>query len=188
MSDAPSAAPILTLEPLIDAVRDGAAAAGWDFSGIQKTTSTEFDGRWSGESTRSAYVFFHRADFPASSIDVFLDETSSKGLRGNLALVSDVRPLWEIESVPDAVARLAELGRAHLPEGYRTPVTLRLRLADPTEDPGESELEARQKLILPSSAVRAGHDAVAGVTETTLRAFTALLQDPRAGQVLDLDG
>src|SRR5262245_13467535 len=82
---------ILTLEPLVDAVREGVeAAGGWELSGLQKTTSLEFEGRWEGESTRSAYLFFHasgRAD--AASIDVYLDETS-RGLTGNLALVVDV--------------------------------------------------------------------------------------------------
>ena len=53
---------ILTLEPLVDAVREGVESAGWHLSGLQKTTSLEFEGRWEGESTRSAYLFFHRAD------------------------------------------------------------------------------------------------------------------------------
>ena len=56
-------------------------------SGLQKTTSHQFEGRWQGESSRSAYLFFHddaRPDYV--SIDVFLDETT-RGLKGNLALV-----------------------------------------------------------------------------------------------------
>src|SRR4051812_43482453 len=54
------ASPILTLEPLIEAVRQGLEAAGWALSGLQKTTSHEYAGRWDGESSRSAYLFFHR--------------------------------------------------------------------------------------------------------------------------------
>ena len=49
-----------TLEPLIDAVRDGVEGKGWSLSGLQKTSSTEFEGRWAGQTTRSAYLFFHR--------------------------------------------------------------------------------------------------------------------------------
>ena len=39
---------VLTLEPLIDAVRDGVEATGWALSGLQKTTSHEYAGRWEG--------------------------------------------------------------------------------------------------------------------------------------------
>ena len=53
----PNEGPLLTLEPLLDAVRLGVEDAGWTLSGLQKTTSHEFDGRWAGESTRSAYLF-----------------------------------------------------------------------------------------------------------------------------------
>ena len=76
------ARPLLTLEPLIEAVQDGITRSGWVLSGLQKTTSPRFEGRWQGESSRSAYLFFHddaRPDFV--SIDVFLDETT-KGLKG----------------------------------------------------------------------------------------------------------
>ena len=178
--------PLLTLEPFSDAVRTGADEAAWAFSGMQKTTSTEFDGRWDGEETRSAYLFFHHPRHPACSVDVFLDETA-RGLRGNLALVADVRPLWELVSVPDALRRLADLTRDHLPSGYRTPVTLRLRLADPDEDAVESELEARLKLVIPRVATEAGAGAVAALVSSTLRAFETILADPGAAAVLDLD-
>ncbi len=35
---------LLTLEPLIDAVREGVEAEGWELSGLQKTTSHQFEG------------------------------------------------------------------------------------------------------------------------------------------------
>lgn len=186
MSPSPTRDPILTLEPLADAVREGAEGTGWAFSGMQKTTSMEFDGRWDGEETRSAYLFFHHDSFPASSVDVYLDETTS-GLRGNLALVADVRPLWEIPSVPEAVAGLSMLARRHLPEGFRTPVTVRLRLSDPSEDPIESELETRIKLVIPKVAIEAGGGAVAALVSTVLRAYEGLLLDPDADGWLDLE-
>ena len=81
--------PILTLEPLLEAVKEGLEGAGWELSGLQKTTSYEFEGRWAGDSSRSAYLFFHSEEVPEwVSLDVFLDETS-RGLKGNLALVVD---------------------------------------------------------------------------------------------------
>ena len=70
-------ASFLTLEPLIDALREAIEAAGWSLSGLQKTTSHQFEGRWEGESTRSAYLFFHRADGPDfASVDGYLDATA----------------------------------------------------------------------------------------------------------------
>ncbi|MEE8147462.1 MAG: hypothetical protein V3T24_07665, partial [Longimicrobiales bacterium] len=90
-----SSTPVMTLEPLLEAVQDGIERAGWALSGLQKTTSLQFEGRWEGESTRSAYLFFHREGLPDwVSLDVFLDETS-KGLKGNFALVIDGPELGE---------------------------------------------------------------------------------------------
>ena len=99
--------PLLTLEPFLDAVREGLEEAGWELSGLQKTTSFEFEGRWAGDSSRSAYLFFHRPDVPDwASVDAFLDETS-RGLKGNLALVLDGPVLTEI---PDPASAMATRG------------------------------------------------------------------------------
>lgn len=79
--------PLLTLEPLLEVVREGVSNAGWELSGLQKTTSHQFQGLWDGKNSRSAYLFFHNDRMPdCVSVDVFLDETT-KGLRGSLALV-----------------------------------------------------------------------------------------------------
>lgn len=176
-----------TLEPLIDAVREGVEGRGWTLSGLQKTSSTEFEGRWAGQTSRSAYLFFHRDDLETVSIEGYLDETS-RGLRGNLGLVADVRPLWELASVPRALDGLAELARAHLPEGYDTPLTLRLRLPKADEPAREAELEARIKLRIPRAAVEAGASAVSALASAAVEAFEVLLADGRAGEVLDLAG
>lgn len=184
--------PLLTLEPLLAAVRDGVERAGWSLSGLQKTTSQEFEGRWAGASTRSAYLFFHR-DGVASSVDVFLDETD-RGLQGNLALVVDLEELARLPDPADVVATLARLADTHLPEGYRAPVTLRLRLPDarapgvrdgglptsPATLSSELELEARLKLRIPAAALEAGASAVSALASTTVRSFERLVDDPRA--------
>lgn len=171
-------ASILTLEPLVDAVRDGVERAGWQLSGLQKTTSYQFEGRWTGERSRSAYLFFHKADVrDATSVDVYLDETS-RGLQGNLALVVDGAALGELGE-PQAV--LGALGRAaagHLPDGYRTPVTLRYRLADGGDDPRDASSEIRFKLRIPRVAVDAGASAVTALATAAVRAFEALAADP----------
>lgn len=187
MSEDDSPRSLDTLEPLIDAVRSGVESRGWTLSGLQKTSSTEFEGRWAGQTSRSAYLFFHRDDLETVSIEGYLDETI-RGLRGNLGLVADVRPLWELSSVPRALDGLAELARTHLPEGYDTPLTLRLRLPRADEPARESELEARIKLRIPRAAVDAGASAVTALASAAVQAFEALLEDEEAGVVMDLAG
>jgi hypothetical protein len=177
--------PILTLEPLVDAVRDGVEASGWQLSGLQKTTSHQFEGKWAGDSTRSAYLFFHRADGPDwASVDVYLDETS-RGLSGNLALVVDGCALAELGDVDGALHMLGGITRAYLPEAYRTPITLRLRLADPLADPGTADSEVRFKLRIPRAALDAGPGAVTDLARDTAGRFTRMLEAAELRSLLD---
>lgn len=174
----PAASPLLTLEPLIEAVREGVEARGWALSGLQKTTSHQFEGRWAGDSTRSAYLFFHRPGVGDDvSVDVFLDETS-QGLFGNLALVVDARPLGEVGEVGAALGALGRLAGATLPEGFRTPVTLRFRSEDGDRPPEEAATEIRFKLRIPRAALEAGTPAVVSLCRATVEAFETLLADP----------
>jgi len=175
---------ILTLEPLIDAVSDGVREAGWTLSGLQKTSSTEFEGEWAGQTTRSAYLFFYREEQEVASIEGYLDETD-RGLRATLSLVVDMRPVWEHPSVPAALERVGRLSDRHLPDGYRTPIVIRLSLAQAGEPASEAELQSRIKLRIPRAAIEAGPDSVVAVVATTVRAFERLLHDPEAPEVLD---
>ena len=184
MSDGPSAEGILTLEPLLEAVRQGLTEAGWDLSGLQKTTSYEFEGRWAGDSSRSAYLFFHRQGVPDwISIDVFLDETS-RGLKGNLALVLDGPPLGEMPNPEAALRTLARVATQHLPGGYRIPLTVRYRLPDPDGDPVEADTEIRIKLYLPRKAIGEGAAAVIGLTRAVADAYLGALAAPELGPFL----
>ena len=65
--------PLLTLEPIIEAIQDGITRSGWVLSGLQKTTSHQFRrslGR--GELTQRPTFFFHDDKGPDFvSIDVF---------------------------------------------------------------------------------------------------------------------
>jgi len=168
--------PILTLEPLIDAVQEGVLAAGWLLSGLQKTTSHQFEGRWDGESTRSAYLFFHLDAGPQDvSIDVYLDETS-RGLLGNMALVVDLLDLEDLGRVQTAFGVLGELSEASLPSGHRTPLSLRLRLREAGDDPAATEAQVRFKLQLPRATIGAGRSAVGELVQDTVRAFEVLLE------------
>lgn len=179
---------ILTLEPLIDAVREGVEGAGWELSGLQKTTSHDFEGRWEGESTRSAYLFFHSAKAPEPvSVDVYLDETS-RGLTGNLALVVDLVPLAELGPPAEALRVLGELSERVLPRGHATPITLRLRVPDGSTRPEAAETEVRFKLRLPRSVIAAGPTAVRGLAGATLAAFEEILRAPPLLRYLAVDG
>jgi hypothetical protein len=167
---------ILTLEPLLEAVREGVEATGrWTLSGLQKTTSPQFEGRWDGEATRSAYLFFHPEDGPDFvSIDVYLDETTG-GLTGNVALVVDLAPLGR---VGDAGAALAELGRMSadaLPARHARPVTLRLRLDDAAGAAAEADTEVRFKLRIPRRTISQGSEAIRALVGESVTAFERIL-------------
>jgi hypothetical protein len=179
--------PLLTLEPFLEAVREGLEGDGWELSGLQKTTSYEFEGRWAGESSRSAYLFFHAQGMPDwVSIDVFLDETS-RGLKGNLALVVDGPELSQVGDPEKVLSHLATVARNSLPGGYRTPLTLRYRLPALGGEPGESETEYRFKLYVPSEALSAGHSAVAALAGNTARAFRGILASRELAPFLALE-
>jgi len=174
----PDGADVLTLEPLIEAVRSGVERAGWSLSGLQKTTSHHFEGRWAGDATRSAYLFFHRTDGPDwASLDVYLDETP-RGLTGDLALVVDARALGELGDPETALADLATISARELPDGYRRPLTVRLRLDGPTAAPREAETEIRFKLRIPKAAIDAGSRALDALAAETARAFGCILAAP----------
>jgi hypothetical protein len=185
VSGSGSPAPLLTLEPLLEAVREGLEGAGWELSGLQKTTSYEFEGRWEGDSSRSAYLFFHRADLPDwVSLDVFLDETT-RGLRGNLALVLDGPVMGELGPPRDVLDGLAAVAAGHLPAGYRTPITLRFRLPDPKAGSDTADTEYRMKLYIPREALKAGHSAVSALSTAVARAFEEILSSGELAQYVD---
>jgi hypothetical protein len=170
---------LLTLEPLIEAIRDGVEGAGWRLSGLQKTTSQELEGRWAGDSSRSAYLFFHHPDdHEDAGIDVYLDE-GRKGLSGNLALVLDGREFGDLGPVPPLLASLGECAVEWLPEGYAIPLTFRLR-TDPRSGGGgvDAESEVRFKIRIPQAAFRAGAGAVSALSTAAVRAFESLLRSP----------
>lgn len=168
---------LLTLEPLIDAVRAGVERVGWKLSGLQKTTSHQFEGRWEGDSTRSAYLFFHPPHGPDFvSVDVYLDETT-QGLTGNLALVVDLAQLQALGDTHDVLRELGKMSSAALPSGHRTPVTLRLRLDDGMLEPGEADVEVRFKLRLTRRTIGRGAEAIRDLATETVKAFEGILAE-----------
>jgi hypothetical protein len=169
---------ILTLELLVEAVQRGVEPAGWRLSGLQKTTSYDFEGPWEGDSTRSAYLFFHASPGPDwATLDVYLDETP-QGLSGNLALAVDARSLSELGDVTASLRALADVARSRLPQRYRTPLTLRFHLDARDADPGSAEAEIRFKVRIPRSCIASGGAAVSAMAAAAAGALRALLEDP----------
>lgn len=166
---------LLTLEPLIDAVRAGVEDAGWTLSGMQKTTSHEFEGRWAGESTRSAYLFFHqpRGRDPVS-VDVFLDETS-QGLGGNLTLAVRGPSLGALGDFTATLKELAWAANRELTRGHSTPVTLRATVPHRNAGPEDARTECRFRLVIPGVAIDAGARVVRTLSAATVKSFEALL-------------
>ncbi len=172
------ASPLLTLEPLIDAVRAGVESLGWELSGLQKTTSHQFEGRWEGESTRSAYLFFHSIDGPEwASVDVYLDETG-RGVAGNLALVADLEALGRLGLARPLMSSLAGVADRHLDSRHRRPLTLRFRIADAADEVESAETEVRFKVRIPGRVVALGAPAVETFTIESIRAFEGMLESP----------
>jgi len=172
---ASSSEPLLTLEPLLEAVREGLEGSGWGLSGLQKTTSYEFEGRWAGSSSRSAFLFFHKEGVPDwVSIDVFLDETSG-GLKGNLALVVEGPELARVGDPEAVLGGLSGVGSSRLPKGYRVPLTLKYRLSNLGADPREAETEYRFRVQIPREALAGGRAPVAELASMAARAFEGIL-------------
>ncbi len=175
---------LVTLEPLLDAVREGVEQSGWKLSGLQKTTSHEFEGRWAGESTRSGYLFFHRGDLPGSvSVEAFLDETS-RGLRGNLSLVLDGPSLGSLGGVPAVLHRVVRASAETLPEGYQIPVALRVGVPEQAVPADEAEVQFRIKFLIPDAAMEAGCSAVSALASGVVVAFERLLERPEVAELL----
>lgn len=170
--------PILTLEPLIEAVREGVEGQGWTLSGLQKTTSHQFEGRWEGDSTRSAYLFFHAPDGPDHvSVDVYLDETT-RGLTGNLALVVDLLAYGELGDAAEVLAVLGEASARELDRRNKRPITLRLRLVDAAEAVEHADTEVRLKVRIPGRVIQAGASEVQRFSREALHGFERLLAAP----------
>ena len=177
---------IYTLEPLIEAVRAGVESTDWKLSGLQKTTSHQFEGKWEGESTRSAYLFFHLPNGPDyASIDVYLDETS-QGLAGNLALVVDLASFADLGDPEDALRRFTALSGL-LPDGYTRPLSLRFRLRDSSHEPSAAETEVRFKLGLPRKAISEGVAVVRQLVAKTVQIFEIMLSSDELATYVTMD-
>jgi hypothetical protein len=176
--------PILTLEPLMEGVREGGVHAGWELSGLQKTSSREFEGRWAGQTSRSAYLLFRRSDLPPTvAVESFLDETC-RGLEGNLSLVLDGPRLREVGSVQTVMERLSTAMVETLPRGFRTPLSTRVQLNDPACPPGEGEVQVRIRFSLPRAFLQGGVPALADRVAETIAHFERLLERPEVAELL----
>ncbi len=175
---------ILTLEPLLESIRDGVERAGWVLSELQKTTSHELEGRWAGESSRCAYIFFYRKDLPESvQVEAFIHESSGE-LRSDMSLVVNGPEFGTLGGVKEVLDRVRFAMRETLPAGFRSPLAVRVSLPDAAESPEEADVELRAKLVLPTRAIEAGASAVSALSTSVVTAFERLLERPEVAELL----
>mgnify|MGYP004198541283 CR=1 FL=1 len=71
----------------------------------------------------------------------------------------------------DLLAALAKVTADCLPDRYRTPFVVRLRMDGPEDEPSAAQTEVRIKLTIPSKALEAGASAVSALASATTTAF-----------------
>ena len=167
-----------TLEPLIECVRTFLHGAGWSLTGLQKTTSYEYEGAWAGSSVRSAYAFFHQVhdeEGEGPSIEVFLDETED-GPDGTIALVVPGPPVGELPRVDSLLQACGALLSRAVPAGIPAPISVSYQ-HDAARDVARARCKVRFKANVPRVAVSAGVASVQAVLSTAIGAFTQVLAD-----------
>ena len=166
-----------TLEPLLSVLRPLLEEGGWVLSGLQKTTSYEYEGAWEGATLRSAYAFFHRqtdegGDGP--SLEAYLDETE-EGLEGALSLVMDAPGPDREPRVADVLRRALETAAGAIPEGIPAPVSITYSGRPGSTGASSIGARVRFKARIPAAAMRGGERTLGAVTRTLLEAFDDIL-------------
>ena len=166
---------IETLEPLLQVVRAVLESNRWSLSGVQKTTSYEYEGPWEGQTLRSAYAFFHRVGTPEEgpSIEVFIDE-SDEGVDGALSLVVEGPAVERESDVRAVLVGAVETAGEALPSELPAPVSI--SYGHPGRRPPEAaRVKVRFKAKLPRPAVKGGERTVRATLATILEAFEHVL-------------
>jgi len=172
-----------TIEPLLEAVREGLERAEWQLSGLQKTTSYEYEGPWEGASLRSAYAFFHGVEDDEGegpSIELFVDETD-EGVDGTLSLLVAGPSLADQPAVAAVLERALNLAGRSLPPEMPAPVSVSYGHRG-RGVPEAATARVRFKARIPRTAVSAGRGAVDATLNTVIDAFRRVLDGwPFAG-------
>lgn len=176
-----------TLEPLLDAIRSFLTGRGWPLSGVQKTTSYEYEGPWEGYTLRSAYAFFHGPSDSAGpdgegegaeggpSIEAFVDETED-GVEASLSLVIRGPTPAEEPDVRRLLGRAIEIAAACVPDELPAPVTVSFSSPGRTA-PDRASTRIRFKARVPTAAVLAGDRTVKAALGAILDSFERVLEE-----------
>ncbi|NNF28096.1 MAG: hypothetical protein HKN73_12795 [Gemmatimonadetes bacterium] len=162
-----------TLEPLLSVLRPLLEEGGWVLSGLQKTTSYEYDGAWEGTTLRSAYAFFHlegddEGDGP--SLEAYLDETE-EGLEGALSLVMAAPGPDREPGVAGLMGTALDTAAHAIPDGIPAPVSITYSGRPGATGPSSIQARVRFKARMPSTAIAGGERTLQSVTRTLLEAF-----------------
>ena len=162
-----------TLEPLLSVLRPLIEESRWVLSGMQKTTSYEYEGAWEGETLRSAYAFFHRPgdeEGRGPSLEAYLDETED-GLEGALSLVMTAPGPDQEPAVTELMGRALATASASIPEGVPAPVSITYSGRPGATAASAIRARVRFKARIPGTAIRGGERTLGAVTHTILGAF-----------------
>ena len=165
-----------TLEPLLSVAREQLTTRGWSLSGVQKTTSYEYEGAWESASLRSAYAFFHDGEDPEGdgpALELFIDE-SEEGLEATLSLVADAPGLEKEPDTGALLGRAVRIAANALPVELPAPVALSYHHRG-RASPESSQARVRFKSRIPVTAIRAGESAVRATLSTLEGAFREIL-------------
>ncbi|MDH3223662.1 MAG: hypothetical protein OEO23_08090 [Gemmatimonadota bacterium] len=172
-----------TLEPFLSVLRRNIEAGGWVLSGLQKTTSYEYDGAWEGGTLRSAYGFFHLAgdgNGEGPSLEAFVDEAETS-LDGTLSLVMKAPGPERVPGVADLMEVALSLVERTVPEGIPAPVSVTYSSSPGRTGPESVDATVRFRARVPGSAVQGGERTIRAVTCTILEAF----EEVRRGWALE---
>lgn len=162
-----------TLEPFLSVLRPLLEGGGWVLSGLQKTTSYEYEGAWEGATLRSAYAFFHKEgdeDGDGPSLEAYLDETED-GLEGALSLVM-AAPGPDLEpQVTRVLGRALDTAAQAVPEGIPAPVSITYSGRPGATEPSSIQARVRFKARIPATAIAGGERTLRSVVRSILDAF-----------------
>ena len=84
----------------------------------------------------------------------------------------------ELGTMQELFTSLVKVGKECMPEGYRTPITVRMRVEGPDTAPGAASSEVRLKLYIPTKETKASSAAVSALASSAVAALERVLAHP----------
>ena len=94
-----------------------------------------------------------------------------------MSLVLDGQSLGELGEMRELLRAMGETARRAMPGGYKTPLTVRMRLPKKEAEPEEATTEYRFKLIIPQKVIVAGVAEVSRIVSVAAASFEMILRE-----------